>query len=704
MALVFVLAVFFAWRSGLLEQLNFAALKQHADALRSQVAAQPVWSAALFFLAYVLVTGLSLPGAAIMTLAAGALFGLVWGTVIASFASTLGATLAFLCSRLLFRDWVRARFGRRLAPIEAGVEKDGARYLFSLRLVPAVPFFLINLAMGLTPIRTLTFAWVSQVGMLAGTLVFVNAGTQLAQIESPAGLLSPVLILSLLLLASFPWLVGAVRNAWIRRQSYRAWTRPRSFDRNLIVIGAGAGGLVSSYIAAAVRAKVTLIEARHMGGDCLNYGCVPSKALIRSARLAHDVRHAGRLGFKTGAITFDFAELMARVRRVQKSIEPHDSVERYEGLGVEVLQGHATVLDPWRVEVNGQTLSAPNLVIATGGRPGKPEIPGLDLVPHYTSETIWGLTVQPRRLLIIGGGPIGCELAQVFARLGSEVVLLQRGVQILPREDADVAELVHSALEADGVRIMTEAQVQQFGLDNGEVLARHTVDGEPRLIRTDAVLLAVGRTPNTEGFGLEGLGLERNPDGTLATDAYGRCSLPNLHAVGDVAGPYQFTHAAAHMAWYAAVNALFGRFRRFKIDWRVLPWATFTAPEVARVGLNELDAKAQDIPYELTCYGLDDLDRAICDEAAHGFVKVLTEPGKDRILGATVVGEHAAETIIEFVSAMRHGFGMKAILSTVHLYPSWAEGNKYAAGLWQQARKPERLLRWVERLHRWNRG
>ncbi len=572
-----LVAGFFA--SGLHRQLDLDTLKAGMAGFAAWREASPVLVAALYFAAYVAVTALSLPGAAVMTLAGGALFGLGWGLLIVSFASTIGATLAFLVSRHLLRDSVHARFGARLRAIDEGIARDGAFYLFSLRLVPAFPFFLINLLMGLTPIRTRTFYWVSQLGMLPGTLVYVNAGTELGAVDSLAGVLSPGLVASFVLLGLFPllarWMVERVQA----RRVYAGWQRPARFERNLVVIGAGAAGLVTSYIAAAVKAKVTLVEAGRMGGDCLNTGCVPSKALIRSARLAHQIRHADRYGLEPGEPEIDFRRLMARVRAVIRKIEPHDSVERYSALGVEVLQGRARIVDPWTVEValnEGGTrrLSTRSIVIATGARPTVPDLPGLEAVGYLTSDTVWdafaALDAPPRRLLVLGGGPIGCELAQACARLGSQVVLVGRAPQLLPREDADVGAFARAALEADGVEVLTgvaalrcEQETAAGGTDKFLVVADPASGGERR-IAFDTLLCAVGRSARLEGFGLEALGI---PTGaTVATDDFLQTRYPNILAAGDVAGPLQFTHVAAHQAWHAAVNALFGQLRRFRVD------------------------------------------------------------------------------------------------------------------------------------------
>lgn len=703
MALFFIL--------GFDQYLTLEALKASQEKFQSMLAQSPWLVTFSCFALYVAVVALSLPGATIMTLAMGALFGLWAGALLVSFASSMGATLAFLASRYLLRDAVQRRFGDKLKGINEGMDKDGALYLFMLRLVPAFPFVLINLLMGLTHIPVRTFYWVSQLGMLAGTLVYVNAGTQLARIDSLSGILSPEVLLSFALLGIFP-LIAKQTARWVqKRRVYVRWTRPRSFDRNLIVIGAGAAGLVSAYIGAAVKAKVTLIEGGKMGGDCLNYGCVPSKALIRSARLAHQMATADRYGLERTMPRFSFKTVMARVHEVVRTIEPHDSVERYTGLGVEVLRGYAKITDPWTVEIalnDGETkrLTTRSIIIAAGARPVIPDVPGLDAVGYVTSDTVWDefakLDEAPERLVVLGGGPIGCELAQCFARLGSQVTQIVRGERILEREDKDVSSLARAALEADGVEILTGHDLLYCEKNGGSktLVVKHA--GVERRIGFDALLCAIGRTARLEGYGLETLDIPAKR--TVLTDEYLETIYPNIYAAGDVAGPYQFTHTAAHQAWYAAVNALFGDFKRFKADYSAVPWTTFIDPEVARVGLNEQEAREKNIPFELTRYDIGDLDRAIADSAAYGFVKVLTVPGKDRILGVTIVGEHAGDLLAEYVLAMKHGLGLNKIFGAIHTYPTLGEANKHAAGEWKLAHAPQRLLAWAERYHRWRRS
>jgi len=701
-AIVALIAAFFAFDLGRYFSLDY--FKSQQAAIDGFYQANPLKTAALFFAAYVAVTGLSLPGAAIMTLAAGAIFGLLWGTVIVSFASSLGATLAFLASRFVLRDSIQTRFGDKLAAINAGIAKDGPFYLFTLRLVPAFPFFVINLVMGLTPLRTWTFYWVSQIGMLAGTIVYVNAGTEIAKIESLRGILSPGLIVSFTLLGVFPLLAKWIVNSIKARKVYAKWSKPARFDRNVVVIGAGSAGLVTAYIAAAVKAKVTLIEKHQMGGDCLNTGCVPSKALIRTAKLLSHIKRAPEFGIKSAHAEFDFADVMERVQRIIKTVEPHDSIERYRQLGVECITGDAKITSPWTVAVNGKAIATRNIVIAAGARPFIPPIPGLQEINPLTSDTLWSLRRLPRRLAVLGGGPIGSELAQCFARFGSEVTQVEMLPRLLIREDPEISQMVMRRFEAEGIKVLVNHKARQVLIENGEKFLVLENEGHESRIAFDELLCAVGRVANTSGYGLEELGIPVSKTRTVETNEFLQTVYPNIYACGDVAGPFQFTHTAAHQAWYAAVNALFGGIRRFKADYAVIPWATFTDPEVARVGLNEQDARQQGVAYEVTTYGIDDLDRAIADEEAHGVVKVLTVPGKDKILGATIVGEHAGDLIAEYVAAMRHGLGLNKILGTIHIYPTLAEANKYAAGAWKRAHQPEKLLRWAKRYHAWLRG
>lgn len=701
--IVLLITAFFIFDIG--QYLTLESLKAHQQDLAQYIESNWLQAFIVYFVIYVTATALSLPGAIILTLGAGALFGLGFGLLLASFASTIGATLAFLVSRFLLRDWVKSTFSERIKAIDKGVEKDGPFYLLSLRLVPIFPFFVINLVMGVTSIKTVTYYLVSQVGMLIGTAVYVNAGTQLAEIEAVADIASKELILSFVLLGVFPIIAKIILNFIKQKRVYKGWKKPKTFDRNMVVIGAGSAGLVTSYIAAAVKASVTLVEKHKMGGDCLNTGCVPSKSLLHASKLAHIHKVSANAGVNYPAPEVDFKGVMSQVHNVIKTIEPHDSIERYESLGVKVVTGSATIVSPWQVDIQTadgvQSLTTKNIVIATGASAFVPPIPGLQDIDYLTADNLWDLKEQPKRLVVLGGGPIGSELSQAFGRLGTHVTQVEMLPQLLAKEDPDAAQYLYDQLIKDGVDVRlntTATAIEKTSEGKFIVLEK---DGKQEKLPFDEILIAVGRMANLTGFGLEKLGIETNR--VVVTNELLQTKYPNILAAGDVAGPYQFTHTAAHQAWYAAVNALFRPFKTFKVDYRVIPWATFTDPEIATVGLNEQAAKEQNIQYEVTRYDIGGLDRALADDHARGFVKVLTPPGKDKILGATIVGAQAGELIAEFVLAMKYNLGMNKILGTIHIYPTMAEASKYAAGNWKKAHAPEKLLAWVERFHTWRR-
>jgi pyruvate/2-oxoglutarate dehydrogenase complex dihydrolipoamide dehydrogenase (E3) component len=604
------------------------------------------------------------------------------------------------------RDWVKTTFSNKIKAIDEGITKAGAFYLLSLRMVPLFPFFVINLVMGITSIRTLTYYWVSQVGMLMGTVVFVNAGTQLIEINTLSDIVSADLLLSFALLGLFPLIAKFILNRLKQRRVYKGWKKPKTFDRNMVVIGAGSAGLVTAYIAAAVKASVTLVEKHKMGGDCLNTGCVPSKSLLHASKLAHTHKVSANAGVNYQAPKVDFKAVMSQVHSVIKTIEPHDSIERYESLGVKVVTGSATIVSPWQVDIQTadgvQSLTTKNIVIATGASAFVPPIPGLKDIDYLTADNLWDLKEQPKRLVVLGGGPIGSELSQAFGRLGTQVTQVEMLPQLLAKEDPDAAQYLYDQLIEDGVdvRLNTTATAIEKTAEGKFIVLEK--DGKQEKLPFDEILIAVGRLANLKGFGLENLDIETNR--VVVTNEMLQTKYPNILAAGDVAGPYQFTHTAAHQAWYAAVNALFRPFKTFKVDYRVIPWATFTDPEIATVGLNEQAAKEQNIAYEITKYDIGGLDRALTDDHARGFVKVLTPPGKDKILGATIVGAQAGELIAEFVLAMKYNLGMNKILGTIHIYPTMAEASKYAAGNWKKANAPEKLLEFVERFHTWRRS
>ena len=685
------------------QYLDFSYIKSKQQAISDYYQANPLQSILLFFVIYILVTGFSIPGASILSLLAGAIFGLLLGSVLVIFGATIGATIAFWLARYLLGNSIQEKYADKLKTINEGVKKDGAFYLLTLRLIPIFPFFVINVLMGLTPMRTIPYVLTSFFGMLAGTIIYVNVGTQLASLESVSGILTPKIWGAFILLAIFPWIAKFIISTVKSQRIYKKFNKPKSFDYNLAIIGAGSAGLVSAYIAAAVKAKVVLIERHKMGGDCLNTGCVPSKALIRSAKFISQANQADKYGFKTAKVDFDFKDVMNRVQNVIKDIEPHDSVERYTGLGVECLQGEAKLKDPWTVEVNNKTFTSKNIILATGAEPFVPPIPGLDKAPYYTSDTIWSLQELPKEMVVLGGGPIGCELAQCFARLGANVSLVEMAPRIMLMEDPEIAQMVDKSLSNDGVKLLTNHMASEVRvLDGANTLVCKNNDNE-LLLQFDSLLVAVGRKARGAQVWEENLNIEQRKNGTLEVNEYLQTNYPNIYACGDVTGPYQLTHTAAHQAWYTSVNSLFGAFKKFRVDYSVIPWCTFTEPEVAHVGINETQAKADNIEYEVTRFDIAELDRAIADGEAHGIVKVLTKPGKDKILGVTIVGDHAGDLISEYVAAMKHGLGLNKILGTIHIYPTLAEANKYAAGEWKRAHAPEKLLEWIQKFHAFQR-
>ncbi|MYI89656.1 MAG: pyridine nucleotide-disulfide oxidoreductase, partial [Gammaproteobacteria bacterium] len=663
----------------------------------------PLKSALIYFAVYILITGLSVPGAAIATLVGGAIFGLLWGTVLVSFASVIGASCAFLVSRHILRDAIQSRYGERLRTINEGIRKDGAVYLFTLRMVPIFPFFIINLVMGLTPMRLRTYFIVSQIGMLPATIVYVNAGTQLAKIDSVGAILSPALVASFVLLGIFPLISKKFIDIMKSRKTLSKFSKPKKFDFNTVVIGAGSAGLVAAYISAAVKAKVALIEKGKMGGDCLNTGCVPSKAIIRTAKFMSHIKRSEEFGVHTASAQFDFQDIMKRVHGIIGVIEHHDSVERYTSLGVDCFTGHATIESPYCVNVDGQQLTARSIIIATGAEPAVPPLPGIENTEFYTSDTIWEIEQLPERLLVLGGGPIGCELSQAFARLGSSVTQVQKPPRLMPREDPEYSQIVLDRFVEEGIDVRLEHQANEFEIENGQKILICDHNGETVRIEFDVLLVAVGRKARLEGYGIEALGIEISSHGTIEVNEFLETNYPNIYAVGDVAGPFQFTHFGAHQATTAAPNALLRPFFRRRVNYSVIPWATFTDPEVARVGLNEQEATAQGIAFEVTRYDFKDLSRAITDSEAHGEIKVLTPPGKDKILGVTVVGEHAGDLITEFILAMQNGLGLGKILGTIHIYPTLAESARFVAGNWRRKQVSERATNFLTRFNRWRR-
>ncbi len=474
------------------------------------------------------------------------------------------------------------------------------------------------------------------------------------------------------------------------------WTNPVPRGRyNLVVIGGGTAGLVSAVGAAGLGARVALIERQLLGGDCLNVGCVPSKAVIRAARAAHDARTAAELGVHTGPVEVDFAAAMGRMRRLRAAIAPHDGAARLAKAGVDVFLGDGRFVADDAVEVVGQRLSFARAVIATGARAAVPEIPGLAEAGYLTNETVFTLTERPRRLLVIGAGPIGCELAQAFRRLGSEVSIVDRGARILPKDDPDAAAIMQSRFAAEGIETVLGARIVR--VEPGPVLVIDRGRGEER-VKGDRILVAAGRAPNVTGLGLDSAGIEVTDRG-IVVDDHLRTTNRRVLAAGDVASRFQFTHAADALARIAIQNALF--FGRKRVSALTIPWSTYTDPEIAHVGISAADAAARGDLQTLTV-PLREVDRAVLDGEADGFARVHAD-GKGRILGATLVSRHAGESIGELVVAMTAGVRLGTIAATVHPYPTQAEAIRKLGDAFQRTRLTPRVRRLFEILLRWRR-
>lgn len=683
------------------DYLSLSFLKSQLKAAQTLWDSSPVFLASLYMAVYVFVTALSLPGAAVMTLFGGAVFGLFWGTLIVSFASTFGATLSFLVARFFIHDWVKSKFRNRYDRIKQEFDRNGGFYIFSVRLVPLIPFFVANLIFGLTPVRVSTYYLASQIGMLPGTLVYVNAGRQLGQLQGVSGILSPSLIGAFLALALLPWLSKIILGFLRKRRVFSKFKRPKKFDYQVVVIGAGSAGLVAANLIATLKGKVALVEKHKMGGDCLNTGCVPSKTLIRSARLAHEMKNAHRYGLKGVDDKVDFPQVMKRVREVIHKIEPHDSVERYESLGVDCFQGEAQILSPFEIQVGSQKLTTRQIIVATGARPRRASFPGIEQVRVLDSNSIWSLEELPSRLLVLGGGAIGCELAQSFARLGSQVTLLERADRLLVKEEKEVSRLIESEFKEEGLSLYLNAHVLSFDVKEGQSRCLVEAAGEKKHLEFDFVLMALGREPNVAGFGLENLDIALRKNKTIETNEFLQTNIPNIWACGDVTGPYQFTHAAGQQGSVAALNALFAPFKKWRWETQRMPWVTFTDPEVAHMGETKESAQQKKLDFEVVDFPMERSDRALAEGSSAGFVQVLVAKGKDQILGVSIVGPHAGEMLAEFSAIVKAGKGLNHLISLIHPYPTLSEANKSAALAWKKAQTPKWVLNFLERVNKW---
>ena len=677
-------------------------LKQQQHTLQQLVAQNMFAASIIYFLCYVGMAGLAIPGALIMTLAGGALFGLLTGVLLVSFASSLGALIAFWAARFFLHDYIQSKYKDRLTVINDKIKQQGHWYLLFIRLVPAFPFFLVNVLMGLTPIRAGSYYLVSQIGMLPATIIYVNAGTELAKISSPQDILSWPLLISLTLLGLLPFITQGLVKLLTLKRLYAKWRKPKQFDYHTIVIGAGAAGLVSAYTSATLQAKVALIEQSEMGGDCLNTGCVPSKSILRTAKFVADLSRHQEFGIDEAHYKLQFSNIMRRVHNTVATIAPKDSIQRYSTLGVDCFSAEASLISPWQVELNQpakHTLTAKNIIVASGAQPAIPTITGLDEVDYYTSDSIWNLTTLPQELLIIGAGPIACELGLAFARLGTKVTLVNRGERILANEDHHAAQLLHDKLTQAGLRILNNFFSDEFSHQHDMKCLVGKHEGQSIRLNFTHLLLAVGRTANTAA--LAALDIDINQRGQIVTNQFMQTNYPNIYACGDVTSPLQYTHSASHQAWYAAFNALFRPLKQFKCALANIPRAIYTDPEIASLGITEQQAIEQGIKYQVTTLAMDDIDRAITDSATDGFVKVITADNSDKILGVCIVGEHASELIAEFVLAKTHNLGLNKILQTVHLYPTRSEINRLAAGKWRRSRFSAKSQQILHKIQLW---
>lgn len=687
------------------EYLSLAFVKENINSIKNYVNYNYTTSALSYLIIYSLSSALAIPSALILTLSSGILFGLVPGILLTSLGSTLGAVLAFLISRYLFLDLFKSKFRNQYEQMDKEIKKNGNLHLLTLRLVPIFPFWLVNLLMGLSEISLWRYLFISFAGMIPATIVYVYAGLSLSSISELRDVISPSIFFSLLLLSILPYVLRAVVNYYLKKKLYRHYKKPRAFDYNLIIIGGGSAGLVTTFIARILKAKVAIIEKEKMGGDCLNTGCVPSKSLIKIAKIISYGKTPSSWGLKNINIDFSFEDIMNKIHSIIKEIEPHDSIVRYTQLGAECFLGQAQILSPWEVQIGEKIISAKYLVIATGARPIIPQIPGIESISPLTSENIWQLKKQPARLGILGGGVIAAELAQAFSRLGSSVFIIEESSRILSREDEDASGLIHEIFIKEGIKIYTSHTLKKCEKSGDEKILL-CIDREGREISLvcDQLFIAIGRKATTSGFGLEKIKLDLNDNGSIKVNEYMQTSLPNIFACGDVAGPFNLTHAASHQAWHTTVNALLGFIKMFKINYSVLPVCTYTDPEIATVGYSKAELIKKSIPFEETIFPMKDLDRAIIEGETCGFVKVFTPPNSDKILGVVIISAEASTMILEFTLAMKHNLGLNKILNTIHAYPGMGEANKYLAGRWKQRKSRLNLLKALERFHTFSRG
>ncbi len=665
------------------QYLNLENIKLHHQELLSAYQQNPFSFSLFYFFVYVVLVALSFPGATVLSLAGGYIFGFIKGLLIINWASTIGASVAFLMARFFFKDFLQRKFHHTFLKINQGMDREGNQYLLTLRLIPIFPFFLINILMGLTNISFWRFFIVSLIGMLPGTAVYVWAGTTLQNVNSVSDIFTSKMITIFFLVGLIPIIQSKFLIYLKQRKNYLKFSKPKKFDYNLIVIGGGAAGLVNAYIAANLKAKVLLVEESNMGGECLNYGCVPSKALIS---LSNTKKYS-----KT-----NFAELKNEISNIIQSIAPHDSIDRYSNMGVDCEKGKANLISPFEIQINGKTFSGKKIVIATGAKPFYPTIDGLDKNKVFDYESVWKLEKLPDHLVIIGGGAIGCELALAFSKLGSKVSIIEQNA-VLASEDRDMVNHVLTGLRTSTINIFENCKIISVNHDENKIIFEN--ENKITEIHFEHLLLACGKVGNTEAIS-SNLNFDLDSRNYIVVNEYlETVKYRNIYACGDVNGLKQLTNAASHQAWYTSINALFGTWKKFRIEHDFIPHAVFIEPELARVGLNELDAKRKSIEYDLYLFDASDLDRNLIERNKLGKIKVLTIKNTDQILGVTIVGEAASEILAEFVLAMKYHLGLNKVLATSHIYPSFSEQNKYVAGVWKKNSVPKYIYKILKKYH-----
>ncbi|MBA3536096.1 MAG: FAD-dependent oxidoreductase [Tatlockia sp.] len=687
-----LLILFFSLR--LDKYLTFTSLRENRATLISWTKEHFFMAALLYMSCYTLAVAASVPGAVFLTLAGGFLFGVVFGTVFVIVSATLGATALFFAVRTSFGDWLAKSALSWLGRMREGFQQNAFSYLLMLRLVPLFPFWVVNIVPALLGVDAKTFIITTFFGILPGSIVYVMVGNGLSHVfeanQTPnLGIIFDIkVLLPLLALAALSFIPILYKRVNPKEQKKNPKTNQIKCD--LSIIGAGAGGLSVAAVAAQLGLKVVLLESGKMGGDCLNYGCVPSKSLLAAGKIAYQLRHAAQFGISSKGLEIDFKKVMQQVHAVIKVLAKNDSVERFESLGVQVIKAVARFSGVNTLVAQDRVIEARRIVIATGSSPFKPPIPGLEDTPYLTNETIFNLTEQPKHLIVIGGGPIGCELAQAFSMLGSKITLIE-GFNLLPKDDVDCVAILRAQLKAMGIIIHEQAKV--LGVEphaHGGIKVSINQAGEKLAIRGSHLLIATGRRANVENLDLEKAGIVYSNKG-IEVNSRLQTSNRRVYALGDVVGPYQFTHMATYQAGIVLRNIAFKI--PAKVDYRAIPWVTYTLPEIAHVGLLAEEAlKHADIQF--TEWSFLENDRAQTEHSLEGKIKIISDK-KGRVLGVTIVGAHAGELILPWVIAIREKRTLRSFTDAVSPYPTLSEISKRVAGEFYKSKLFSNKTRWL---------